>query len=80
MNFFSIFFIENELFSENVKKGVRSNEPNPNGRTAQPTHVICISIEADFCALQNDRDFFEFQFSFRCNFFQNSKKKLSVIL
>ena len=28
MNFFSIFFIENELFTENVKKGVRSNEPN----------------------------------------------------
>ena len=46
---FSIFFIENELFTENVKKGVRGNEPN--GRTVQPTHLILISIEAEFRAL-----------------------------
>ena len=43
MNFFSIFFIENELFTENVKKGVRGNEPN--GRTVQPTQLIRISIK-----------------------------------
>ena len=53
MNLFSIFFIENESFKENVKKGVRGNEPN--GRTVQPTQLIRISIEAEFCALQNYR-------------------------
>ena len=42
MNFFSIFFIENE----------------PNGRTVQPTKLILISIEAEFCPLQNYREFF----------------------
>ena len=57
MKFFSIFFIENELFTENVKKGVRGNEPN--GRTVQPKQLILISIEAEFCALQNHRGFFQ---------------------
>ena len=49
MNFFTIFLIENELFTENSKKGVRGNELN--GRTVQPTQLI-------FCALQNYRVFF----------------------
>ena len=53
---FSIFFIENELFTENVKKGVHGNEPN--GRTVQLTQLIFISIEAKFSALQNYREFF----------------------
>ena len=35
MNFFSIFFIESELLTENVKKGVHGKEPK--GRTLQPT-------------------------------------------
>ena len=34
MSFFSIFFIENESFPENLEKEVRENEPN--GRTVQP--------------------------------------------
>ena len=51
--FFLIFFIEVELFTENVKKGVRGNEPN--GRTVQPTQLILILIEAEFCALQHYR-------------------------
>ena len=38
---FSIFFIEKESFTENVKKGVRGNEPN--GQTVQPTQLIFIS-------------------------------------
>ena len=54
--FFSIFFIENELFTQNIKKGVRGNEPN--GRTIQPTQLIFISIEAEFCDLQNNKEFF----------------------
>ena len=52
---FSIFFIENDLFTEIVKKGVRGNEPND--RTVQPTQWILISIEAEYCALQNYREF-----------------------
>ena len=48
---FSISLIENELFTENVKKGVRVS-------TVQPTQLILISIEAEFCALQNYREFF----------------------
>ena len=72
MSFFSIFFIENELFTENVKNGVRGNEPN--GRTVQPTQLILISIEAEFCALQNYREFFfEFHFSFRVIPFSSEK-------
>ena len=58
---FSIFLIEKELFTENVKKGVRGNEPN--GRTVQPTQLKRISIEAEFCALQNYIEFF-FRISF----------------
>ena len=38
---FSIFFIENEFFTEKVKRGVRGYEPN--GRTVQPTQLILIS-------------------------------------
>ena len=53
---FSIIFIENELFTENVKKGVRCNEPN--GQTIWPTQLLLLSIEAEFCALQNYREFF----------------------
>ena len=61
--FFSIFFIENELFTENVKNGVRGNVPN--GQTVQPTQFKLISIEAEFSALQNYREFFvEFKISF----------------
>ena len=72
MNFFCFFFIENELFTDNVKKGVSGNEPN--GRTVQPTQLIRISIEAEFRALQNYKDFFlEFHFSFRViHFFQRN--------
>ena len=63
-DFFSIFFIENVLFTENVKKGVRGNEPND--RTVQPTHLRLISIEAEIHALQKYREFFfEFCFSFQ---------------
>ena len=49
MNFFSIFFIKNELFTENVKKGVCGTEPK--GWTVQPTELILISVEAEFRAL-----------------------------
>ena len=57
---FSIFSKESELFTKkNVKKGVRGNEPN--GRAVQPTQLILILVEAEFCALQN---FFKFYFSF----------------
>ena len=38
---FSIFFKENELFTENIKRRVCGNEPN--GRTLQPTQLILIS-------------------------------------
>ena len=62
MNFFSIFFIEKELFTENIKKGVRGNKPN--GRTVQSTQLIPISIEAGFCALH---------FSFRVIHFFSEK-------
>ena len=55
-DFFSIFFIENELFTENVKKGVCGNEPND--RMVQPTQLILLSIEAEFYAQQNYRKFF----------------------
>ena len=48
---FSTFFIENELFAVNLKKGVRSNEPN--GRTVQLTQLIRRSIKAEFRTLQN---------------------------
>ena len=61
---FSIFFIENELFTGNIKKGVRGNECS--GRTDQPTQLIRISVEAEFRALQSYTEFFfEFYFSFR---------------
>ena len=73
MKLYSIFFIENELFTENVKKGVRGNEPS--GRTVQPTQLIRISIEVEFCALQNYTVFFFsiFTFSFRViHFFQKN--------
>ena len=36
------------------KKGVRGNESN--GRTVQPTQLILISTESEFCALQNYRE------------------------
>ena len=69
---FSIFFIENWLFTENVKKGVRGNEPN--GRTVQPAQLTLIPLEVEFCALQNYRKFFfEFHFRFRViNFFKKN--------
>ena len=71
MNFFSIFFIENNLFTENVKNGVRGNEPS--GRTVQPTQSILISTKAEFSALQNYREFFfDFNFSFRVIHFFNA--------
>ena len=72
MNFFSIFSIENKLFTENVKKGVYGNEPN--GRTVQPTQLIRISTRAKLHALQNYTDFFfEFHLSFRAiHFFQEN--------
>ena len=53
---FSIFFIENQLFKENVEKGVCGNEPN--GRTVQHTQLIHISIEAESRDLQNYREVF----------------------
>ena len=37
---FSIFFIETELFTKNVNRGVRGNKPN--GRTVQPKQLILI--------------------------------------
>ena len=52
----SVSFVENKLFPENVKNGVRGNEPN--GRTVQPTQLIRISLESKFRARQNYRDFF----------------------
>ena len=55
---FSILFMENELFTENIKKGVCGNETNG--------QLIRISIGAEFRALQNYREFFfEIHFSFR---------------
>ena len=57
MNLFFIFFIENELFRDDIKKEVWGNEPNV--RTVQPTQLI----EAESCALQNYREFF-FSFYF----------------
>ena len=70
---FSIFSIENELFTENVKKGVRGNECS--GRTVQPTQLIRISVEAEFRALQSYTEFFffEFHFSFRVIPFSSEK-------
>ena len=70
-DFFFIFFIENELFAENVNKCVHGNEPN--GQTVQPTMLILISIEAELCALHNDRVFFETHFSFRVIHFFSEK-------
>ena len=65
---FSIFFIENELLTENVKKGFHGNESN--GRMVQPKQLILTSVEAEFCALQNYGEFFfEFHFSFRVIYF-----------
>ena len=52
MIFFFIFFIENELFYRK-----RENRNEPNVQTVQPTGLILISIEAEFCALQNYREF-----------------------
>ena len=67
---FSIFFTGNELFTENVNKGVRCNKPN--GRTVQPTQLILMSIKAEFCALQKfHRVVFEFRFSFRVLLFSH---------
>ena len=61
---FSIFLIEKELFAEHEKKGIRGNKSN--GRTVQPTQLIRTSMEAEFRALHNYREFFfEFHFSFR---------------
>ena len=51
-----LFSIENELFLEIVKKGVRGNEPN--GRTVQPIELILISIETKSYALQSYGEFF----------------------
>ena len=42
--------------------GVSVNEPN--GRMVQPTQLILITIEAEFCALQDFRKFFFFEFHF----------------
>ena len=53
---FSIFFIENKLVIENLKKGVRGKEPN--SKTIHPTQFVRISIEAEFRAQQNYRDLF----------------------
>ena len=53
---FSIFLIENEVFTENVKKWVRGNECLC--RTVHPTQLIRISVEAEFRALQSNREFF----------------------
>ena len=52
----SIFFTENELFTENVKKGVRGKDPN--GQTVQFSLLILTPIKTEFCSLQNYRDFF----------------------
>ena len=60
-DFFSILFIENDLYIENVNMGVSVNEPN--GRMVQPTQLILITIEAEFCALLDFRKFF-FRISF----------------
>ena len=48
--------------------GVRGNEPS--GRTVQPTELILISVEGEFCALQNYREFF---FSFQVMHFLKEK-------
>ena len=79
MNFFSIFFIENKLFTENVKKGVRRNEPN--GRTVQTKQLILITIDAQFCALQNYREFFSTFISvFELNIFSQKNAFLPLKL
>ena len=56
MNFFFHFFVENELFTENVKKRVHRHEQN--GWAVQPKQLVLISVEAEFYALQNNREFF----------------------
>ena len=58
---FSIVFIENELFAENLKNEVLGNEPN--SRTVQPTQLTLTSTEAEMCALQTYTEFF-FRISF----------------
>ena len=71
--FFLYFCIENELFTENVKKGVRGNEPK--GQTVQTTQLLLLSFEAEFCAQQNYSEFFFFEiyFSFRVIKFYSKK-------
>ena len=60
MNFFPFSSYEEVIYRKR-KKGVRGNEPN--GRTIQPTQLILISIEEEFCALHKYREFF-FRHSF----------------
>ena len=44
--------------------GICGDEPN--GRTVQPTDLILITIEAEFCAIKNYIGFFsKFDFSFQ---------------
>ena len=70
--FFPFFFIEIDLFTENVIKGLRGYEPS--GWTVQLTQLILISIEVEFLALQSYKEFFfELIFIFRVtHFFQKS--------
>ena len=58
--FFHFLHRKRVIHKKNVKKGVHGHEPN--GRMIQPTQLIIISIEAQFCALQNFRVFFLFNF------------------
>ena len=69
---FSIFSIKDKLFTENLKKLVHGKEPN--GQTVKPTQLIFISNEAEFCALQNNNDFFSnFSLVFElCIFLENA--------
>ena len=55
MTFFH-FLYRKRVIHRKYKKGVCSNEPI--GRTVQPTHLILISIEVEFCTLQNYIVFF----------------------
>ena len=57
MNFYSIFFIKNELLTENVKKWVCDNELN--GRTVQPLTVeTYINLSGIVCSTKTIESFF----------------------
>ena len=69
---FSIFFVENGLFTENVKKGVRGNEPN--GRTFNLHSLYSYQSKRNFVLYKNRESFFNFHLSFGViHFFQKNE-------